>query len=48
MNTKRYTQQELEATATELRRVHTWELVIFCAMITPIAIGVGFVWGMSL
>jgi hypothetical protein len=48
MNTKIYSQQDLENTATELRRVHTWELVIFCAMITPIAIGVGFVWGMSL
>jgi hypothetical protein len=41
----RYTQQELEDTATELRRVHTWELVIVCSITLVLSFSAGFILG---
>jgi hypothetical protein len=41
----RYTQQELEDTATELRRIHTWELFLFCALTMLLSFSAGFILG---
>jgi hypothetical protein len=41
----RYTQQELEDTATELRRIHTWELFLFCALTMLLSFTAGFILG---
>ena len=41
----RYTQQELEDTATELRRVHTWELIIVCSITLVLSFSAGFILG---
>lgn len=40
-----YTQQELEDTATELRRIHTWELFLFCALTMLLSFTAGFILG---
>lgn len=44
----RYTQQELEDTATELRRVHTWELIIVCAITMVLSFMAGYICGIIL
>jgi hypothetical protein len=47
MNTKIYSQQDLENTATELRRIHTWELFIFTAITMFFSVAIGFIWGVT-
>lgn len=48
MNTKIYSQQQLEDVATELRRGHTWELFIFVVITMFFSVAVGFIWGVTI
>jgi len=48
MDTKIYSQQELENTATELRRVHTWELFLIGCPSIMFSVAIGFLWGVSI
>ena len=48
MNKKIYSQQDLENTATELRRVHTFELFIFISITLIFSFVVGCLVGVTM
>lgn len=48
MNKKIYSQQDLENTATELRRVHTFELFIFNSITLLFSFIVGYLVGVTI